>query len=576
MLRRWLVALKEIERFYGTAVDQVAAERSAERAHTSIDSKDSPKRPIMVLYYDPDLSTEPMNFRDVFLHSQALEGVTLSMILEVPEEEEVSLLLEIFGICLTGGREVHAAIVKSIQSLAKVFLSYEDEVLAKREELLQCAQNAIAGLKVNAEMLRIDSEVSNIRQRLDEMTSRLALPGDEKLSGDGSPSATEGLKVAFKEIQLCSRLEALLLRKKILNNGDSSEIHAKKVDKLKVLSESLANSVWKAEKRISDNRFQRDEALKFRKTKTSETSELEKEMEVDIQALEREKDELEAKLKKVNASLTSARARLHNAREEREQFDEASNQIVQHFKMKEDELSRSIASYRAEADACNAFIEFMESTWGFQSAFTAEKKKQINDELKRYEDYFVNLAVQLLSSYNDELDQSIQSFEKLVDNLKGLETVPNNEKMDAFNTRKTLENKYLNAESKFITMFSIVESLKRQFYSHDGGIFRKDDQQVNELFDTLEKLKGEFDYIERPTLEVETTTAKAETPSKEGASRKGTSIVDTAISPSRSLSLTNGKTKLDPKAELAKLQLELELEDHSRDNSSEDLKDWEF
>lgn len=43
---------------------------------------------------------------------------------------------------------------------------------------------------------------------------------------------------------------------------------------------------------------------------------------------------------------------------------------------------------------------------------------------------------------------------------------------------------------------------------------RKDDQQVNELFDTLEKLKGEFDYIERPTLEVETTTAKAETPSK--------------------------------------------------------------
>lgn len=26
---------------------------------------------------------------------------------------------------------------------------------AKREELLQCAQNAIAGLKVNAEMLRL-------------------------------------------------------------------------------------------------------------------------------------------------------------------------------------------------------------------------------------------------------------------------------------------------------------------------------------------------------------------------------------------------------------------------------------
>lgn len=39
----------------------------------------------------------------------------------------------------------------------------------------------------------------------------------------------QGLKLAFEEIQLCSRLEALLLQKKILNSGDSSESHAKKV-----------------------------------------------------------------------------------------------------------------------------------------------------------------------------------------------------------------------------------------------------------------------------------------------------------------------------------------------------------
>lgn len=43
------------------------------------------------------------------------------------------------------------------------------------------------------------------------------------------------------------------------------------------------------------------------------------------------------------------------------------------------------------------------------------------------------------------------------------------------------------------------------------------------------------------------------------------------------VSLTNGKKRLDPKVQLSKINLELELENSSsRENSSEDLKDWEF
>ncbi|CAL5395152.1 unnamed protein product [Camellia sinensis] len=61
----------------------------------------------------------------------------------------------VFRLCFTGGKEVHKTTMCCMQNLAKAFSSYELEVLVKREGLLQYAQGAIAGLKLNSDIARL-------------------------------------------------------------------------------------------------------------------------------------------------------------------------------------------------------------------------------------------------------------------------------------------------------------------------------------------------------------------------------------------------------------------------------------
>ncbi|KAK2459110.1 hypothetical protein P8452_05605 [Trifolium repens] len=600
LLRRWLVVLKEIENLSGASAE--GKEKTLEQHLAVEDIKENPQRPSLVLYYDSDVGGVPLNFRDVFLQSQALEGITLSMIIEAPNEEEVSLLLEMFGLCLTGGKEVHDAIVSSLQDLATSFSSYQDEVLVKREELLQFAQRAITGLKINSDQARIDAEASSLRKKLSEITTSQGLEnkGDYK-AAEETQATLEALKVALGQIRICSRLEGLLLKKKNISNGDSPEVHAQKVDKLKVLMESLVNSAAKAEKRISDNRQQKEEALKVRVTKGSETSEKEKELIAEISEIQQKKDDLEAELKKINTSLASAQARLWNVREERDQFEEANNQIIEHLKIKEDELSKSISSCQVESDVIKTWINFLEDTWVLQQSNTEVYEKQVNEELERHEDYFVNLAVQLLTTYQKELEPCINHIATFVVNLKNLSqrlemtTSADPEDSTVLSPRRNLEEEYLTYEAKIITTFSVVDNMKQQFYAQQGNITRKDEERVKELFDAIEKLRTQFEAIERPILEIENPPAKTETlpPEKksDGTDSPSQKKSDGTTSPSTSVrgtefskTETNEQPKspsvksdqaLDHEAELAKLESEFGKVS-TQDYSTEEIGDWEF
>ncbi|KAG6736938.1 hypothetical protein POTOM_060114 [Populus tomentosa] len=641
LLRRWLVVLKQFNKPSGGLSED--KQTSVEQNVGPDESKGSPRNRTlpMVLYYDSDVGGEPLTFWDVFLQSQALEGITTSMILEAPNEEEISLLLEVFRLCLTGGQEVHNAIVSSIQDLASAFASYQDEVLVKQEELLQFAQNAITGLKINVHLARIDAEAKVLRNKLDGImhSQKPSSEDQEKVFDEKAKATIEALKEALAQIRICSRLEGLLLKKKTLNLGDSPDIHAQKVDKLKVLSESLASSTSKGEKRITDHRWlnftlllkllrshyscssydyifgkrtetvtlihlkyvvfsvlgkfsdiiesvitfriynpypiptihrlQKEEALKVRVVKADEANEKEKEI-----------------VAEVNASLAVANARLHDAREERDQFDEANNQIVEHLKTKEDEVSKTIAACKVEAAVLSTWLNFLEDTWLLQQSHTEAKEKQLNDELERHEDYFVKLAIHLLSEYKKELEPSISRIEKFVENLKnlsgGLEMASSadNEDSKELNPRKNLEEEYLDYEAKIITTFSVVDNMREQFYAQKGESSRKDDTTVKELFDDIEKLRVEFESIERPNLELEIPTPKADSTSEKPLgspshiSTQNATTLKSNIDEHPKAPAVEADEVLDPAAELAKLESEFGKD--ARDYSTEEIGDWEF
>lgn len=102
------------------------------------------------------------------------------------------------------------------------------------------------------------------------------------------------------------------------------------------------------------------------------------------------------------------------------------------------------------------------------------------------------------------------------------------------------------------------------------------------LFDDLEKLRAEFESIERPILEIETPTPRGpESPS--GAKLQGSLSQSTVQVTETQNAVTDEHPKspavkteqvLDPEAELAKL--ESEFGNVSRDYSAEEIGDWEF
>lgn len=107
------------------------------------------------------------------------------------------------------------------------------------------------------------------------------------------------------------------------------------------------------------------------------------------------------------------------------------------------------------------------------------------------------------------------------------------------------------------------------------------EQDVRELFEAIEKLRTQFESIERPHLEIETPPgAEAETPSYEkqqdstSAPAQGTDVSKAEKDEEPKSSAVKADQVLDDEAELTKL--ESEFGKPGQDDSPMEVSDWEF
>ena len=108
---------------------------------------------------------------------------------------------------------------------------------------------------------------------------------------------------------------------------------------------------------------------------------------------------------------------------------------------------------------------------------------------------------------------------------------------------------------------------------------RKDDARVKELFDSIEKLREEFESIEKPDLEMENPSSEADPHGKQPDSPshpplqevESPKAVKNEHPPSPKIET---EQVLDAESELAKL--ESEFGKVSQDYSTEEVGDWEF
>ncbi|CAI7811709.1 unnamed protein product, partial [Closterium sp. NIES-54] len=107
-------------------------------------------------------------------------------IMDPPSPQEEQMLADMFDLCLSGDHQLHSSLLNAITQLSNSFSSYS-EVKMSRKELLRMASDAVAGLKLDAQLQRLEAEEERIKQLMDEKMETLSLRSLSRSLSHSSP-----------------------------------------------------------------------------------------------------------------------------------------------------------------------------------------------------------------------------------------------------------------------------------------------------------------------------------------------------------------------------------------------------
>ncbi|CAI5464630.1 unnamed protein product [Closterium sp. Yama58-4] len=392
-----------------------------------------------VLFHDPNAPHQPLTFRDVFLHSQALENMVASLVMDPGDDEEFWLLRNLFRLCLSLGHEDQDALLATLHSLANSAESYA-EVKLSGDELERFVAEAMTGLKVCPEAERLDQEARRLEhavaQGLAAVHASSALQagedggdqgkeggaqgkgtggevggeGAEQAEGEGGAGGAERaegeaalgrveeaeravdevLAVQQQEVQAARsrevlhaalRLVALERRREaLLQQGDTPGDRALKVERVTSLAAELGEGVEALRKQMAECTQQKADALAYRTAKAQEAADSHSVVDREMAALQARKAELEEELSKVQSAIDSLSRKQGKVREEKEQFSMASTSIVSHLAAQEARLKASMEEHEGDGRALEEWRKFLQRTWQLQSAALEAEEKRLKEE----------------------------------------------------------------------------------------------------------------------------------------------------------------------------------------------------